>query len=159
MIRSTIILVVIMIGAIGGCQRAKQAAVGPQVEIDGKSYQVEVASTAQWRYNGLSNRPAPPEEAKGMLFVYPRAQVLDFCMRDCSFPLDIVFVGPDYKVVRTYTMMPEADRAGRKAYSSVAPAQFALEVREGEVAAHHIKPGDQVKFLDVGDPAKAEDSD
>jgi hypothetical protein len=144
-----------MIVATSGCQRS---APGAQVEINGKSYHVELASTAGQRYSGLSNRAAPPA-GEGMLFVYPRAQVMDFCMRDCSFPLDIVFIGPDYKVVRMYTMEPEADRAGRKEYSSVAPAQFALEVREGEVAANHIKPGDQVKFINVPDPAKAEDRD
>jgi uncharacterized membrane protein (UPF0127 family) len=147
-----------MISAISGCQRTKQSTLVPQVEINGRSYQVELASTAQQRYNGLSNRPAPPA-GKGMLFVYPRAKMLDFCMRDCSFPLDIIFIGPDHKVIRTYTMEPEADRVGSKAYSSVKSAQFALEVREGEVAANHIKPGDEVKFVSVGDPAKAQDDD
>ena len=141
--------------ALSGCQRATSCA---SAKVGGKTFQVELAANSTQRYSGLSNRPAPAD-GKGMLFVYPSPRMLDFCMRDCSFPLDIIFIGADNKVVQTYTMAVERDRAGRQIYSSRAPAQFALELRSGEVAANGIKPGDEVKFTDIGDPAKAQYSD
>lgn len=130
----------------------------PTVTINGRSWTVELATTSQQRYQGLSGRTSLSDRA-GMLFVYPRAEVLDFCMRGCPNPIDIAFLDADRKVIRIYTMQPEADMSGSTCYSSDAPAQFAFETAGGALGAAGVKVGDQANFSsDIPSPAKAQDS-
>lgn len=117
----------------------------PRVTINGKSWVVDLAVTPEQRYLGLSGREQLSDEA-GMLFVFPRAKVLEFCMRDCIIPIDIAFIGDDMRVVRTYTMAVEPDRAGRIIYSSNLPARYALEAAAGSMERAGVKIGDLVTF-------------
>lgn len=127
-----------------------------KVQINGKIWYVDLAMTDAQRYKGLSGRPALGPDL-GMLFVYPRERVLTFCMRDCDMPLDIVFLDSRRRVVQTYTMEVEPDRSGSRGYSSIVPAQYALELRAGEIAARNIRQGDEATFLDLPDGTKADD--
>jgi uncharacterized membrane protein (UPF0127 family) len=77
-------------------------------------------------------------------------------MRGCYIPLDIAFIDADGYVVKTATMAVEDDLAGRIVYSSDRPAQFALEVPAGTLAAANVKPGSKVIFSpDIPLPTKA----
>ena len=92
-----------------------------------------------------------------MLFVYPKPDVLEFCMRDCEIPLDIAFISAEMKVVRILTMPVESDRAGTVRYSSNTPAQYALEVRAGDLARANVTVGQKVTFHGpMPDPALTE---
>ena len=94
-----------------------------------------------------------------MLFVYPSPQVLDFCMRGCTIPLDIAFIDADLRVVATYTMAVEPDLAGSVNYSSLGPVQFALEVPGGALGQASVRPGDKVVFsAQIHEAAKEADS-
>jgi len=94
-----------------------------------------------------------------MLFVYPSPKALDFCMRDCFIPLDIAFIDADLRVVVTYTMAVEPDRAGSVSYSSLRPAQFALELPAGALSRAGVRPGDKVVFsAQIHEAAKEADS-
>lgn len=81
-----------------------------------------------------------------MLFLYPSERVLEFCMRDCLIPLDIAFLSADLRVVRMHTMEVEPDMAGQIVYASDSPAQYALEVGAGELAAAGVRVGDRAVF-------------
>ena len=129
---------------------------GPQVTINGSSWRVELATTAAQKYRGLSGRPDLPAD-RGMLFVYPSAGMLEFCMRGCLIPLDIAFISADHRVVAVHTMSVEPDLAGRKVYSSKVPAQFALELQAGQLALAGVKLGAVVTFAgEISDAAKAD---
>ena len=116
---------------------------------------VDVASTNQQRYQGLSGKPVLPDNV-GMLFVYRQPKVLDFCMRGCPIPIDIAFIGADMRVDKTYQMKPEPpDWVGSEDYCSDQPAQYALEVAGGVLEQAGVKQGDHVLFLGpLGDAAK-----
>jgi len=127
-----------------------------RVEINGCLWRVETAQTGMARHRGLSFRRSLRPDA-GMLFIYPKPDVLEFCMRDCEIPLDIAFIDADLKVVRIHTMPVEPDRAGTVRYTSGAPAQYALEVRAGEFESAGIKVGQKVTFHGpLPNPALAE---
>lgn len=117
----------------------------PRVTINGTTWLVELAITPEQRRRGLSFRMELPE-GTGMLFVFDEPEILSFWMRDCYIPLDIAFVGPDRRVVQTYTMSVEPDRAGRARYESNLPAQWALEVPAGSLARAGVKVGQLVTF-------------
>jgi len=140
-----------------GCEKPQS---GPQpsakVTIRGQSWQVELAATADQRYQGFSDRKDLPA-GRGMLFIFPQPRVLDFCMRFCLIPLDIAFIGPDMRVVRMYTMEVEPYGFDTKHYDSEVPAQYALEVPKGALAAAGVRVGDKVEFSsNMPDAAKAE---
>lgn len=117
----------------------------PRVEINGHAWRVELAATRVARYQGLSGRRSLARDS-GMLFIYPKPGVLDFCMRDCEVPLDIAFINADLEVIRIHTMPVEPDRLGRKFYSSDKPAQYALEVPAGDLAKAKVTVGQKVTF-------------
>ena len=138
------------LAAAAGCD--KPSPPPASVTIGGRTWQVELATTVEQRYRGLSDRPKLAADA-GMLFIYPRPQVLDFCMRQCLIPLDIAFIDADLRVVKTCTMPVEPYGLERATYSSAVPAQYALEVSAGALSAAGVKAGDTVKFSGNVPPA------
>ncbi|MCD6303901.1 MAG: DUF192 domain-containing protein, partial [Planctomycetes bacterium] len=118
------------------------------VTIRGHTWQVELAVTPEQRYRGLSNRKELPA-GRGMLFVFETPQVLEFCMRQCLIPLDIAFIDENLRVVKTCTMAVEPYGFERAVYSSDRPAQYALEVPAGSLAAAGVAVGDTVRFSGI----------
>ena len=142
--RAALVVAAMMLGA--GCDKPQpQPRPSAAVTIRGRSWQVELATTAEQRYRGLSDRKDLPA-GRGMLFIYPQPQILDFCMRQCLIPLDIAFIGPDMRVVKIYTMEVEPYGFDTKRYDSEVPAQYALEVPKGALAAAGVQVGDKVGF-------------
>ncbi len=136
-----------------GCESASPPV--PQVRIRGETWTVELALTEREQQEGLSGRDTL-DVKKGMLFVYPRAKNLIFCMRRCNIPIDIVFVGADLRVVNTYEMQVEPDRAGRVSYSSNLPARYALELIGGTLKRLGVRVGDRVEFFGIPNSPTAE---
>jgi uncharacterized protein len=144
-----------LVGAACGASCNRQPPSPPSATIAGHTWKLEIARTEESRYQGLSDR-VKLEEGTGMLFIYPRSQVLEFCMRNCYIPIDIAFVDANRRVVKVHTMKVEPRGLERETYSSVDPVQFALEVNAGELGKAGVKEGDSVDFSSVPDPAKAE---
>ena len=135
-------MLAVVLAAMRGCRKKPDPAT---VTIGAATWRVELATTGPQRYRGLSWRQSLPDDA-GMLFVYEQAKVLEFCMRECFIPLDIAFIDSEHRVIKIHTMAVEADRAGRKMYSSGGAAQFALEVNGGSLRRAGVKVGDRVTF-------------
>ncbi|MCY2931452.1 MAG: DUF192 domain-containing protein [Planctomycetota bacterium] len=151
-IRSWTIAGVCFLAAAGGCDRGEP---GPAVTIRGTTWQVELAMTSDERYQGLSNRRSMPD-GRGMLFLYPSADVRAYCMRRCLIDLDIAFIGPDLRVVKMYTMKVEPGGAAAVTYSSESPAQYVLETEAGALERAGVRAGDVVSFsAAVPEAAKA----
>ncbi len=148
---------VLSIPAVGCRDRAKPAKPAPaQVTIAGKTWTVEIADTEVERGQGLSGVAYLAPDA-GMLFVYPAARKVSYCMRGCYIPLDIAFISSDNRIVAMYTMEVEPDLAGRKPYRSGSPVQYVLETAGGAFAKAGVKMGDLVSFSgNMVGPAKAE---
>lgn len=103
--------------------------------------QVEIASTGQQRYAGLSFRESLDEGA-GMLFVYPKEQPLVFTMRNTLLPLSIAFIDADLVIDEIIDM----DVGPGQLFPSRAPAQFALEVNQGWFERHDIEVGTRLSM-------------
>jgi len=109
--------------------------------VDKTSYTAWIARDGLERTLGLMNvtEDELPDD-RGMIFVFEFDRLLSFWMRNTIIPLDIAYIRSDGTIVKTYTMQP-LNEAG---YPSIEPAQFALEVRAGELDKHGIGPGDKV---------------
>jgi uncharacterized membrane protein (UPF0127 family) len=148
---------VLLVAGVCGCG---DEPVVPTVEINGARWQVELAMTDAARYRGLSGR-RNVSPGHGMLFIYPDAAERQYVMRGCLVQLDIAFIGPDLRVIRTWTMVVETDpralQEGGRVYHSDGAAQYVLEVPAGALDAAGVQPGDAVRLLGpIPDATKAE---
>jgi uncharacterized membrane protein (UPF0127 family) len=125
------------------------------IQVNGHPFQVWLALSDKQRERGLmyvpaeelaATAPADNSEAvqRGMLFVFPDEQELAFWMLNTITPLDIAYISADGRIVQTYTMAPLETRT----YSSIEPAQFALEAQAGVFAQLGIAAGQHVEIPD-----------
>lgn len=119
-----------------------------EIEVAGIPVVVEVADEEGERGLGLMYREKLAAD-RGMLFVYPDAQVRSFWMKDTRIPLTIAYIGADGRIVTLADMKP----LDRSSVPSDAPAQYALEMNRGWFDAHGVKVGAVVTGLPAG-PAK-----
>ena len=69
-----------------------------KIKINYKEYIVEVAESEDQKETGLQNIQYLPND-EGMLFVYDEPETIGFWMKDTNIPLDIIFIGDDFKVI------------------------------------------------------------
>lgn len=135
------------------------------VKIKDRTFKLEVAATNEARIRGMGGRTEIPPDT-GMIFVFPRATRLSFVMRDCSIPIDAIFVDPSGRVTAVYTMQPEEPRkpgeddaaydARLKKYPSRFPAQYVIELQGGMADTLGVKAGEKID-LDLDRLARASD--
>ena len=106
--------------------------------------QTELAATEKSRERGLMFRKSMPED-RGMLFVFEKEARLSFWMKNTRFPLDIIWIDQNKKIVDIYEYaLPCKDVC--KTITPQANAQFVLEVNAGFAEKHGIKVGDSLNF-------------
>ncbi len=104
---------------------------------------VRVASKEASREIGLSNS-LPLHSNQGMLFIFNSADNYGFWMKDMIFPIDIIWIGENKKIVYIEkNVLPESYP---KNFSPNVKAMYVLEVLSGFSEKHNIKIGDEVFF-------------
>lgn len=113
------------------------------VEIAGVTLEVGVARTPAERTTGLSG-VASLSEDEGMLFVFEKPDTYDFWMKGMLFPLDIIWLDQDKKVIHIEkNALPESYP---KAFGPDQNSAYVLEVVAGFSDKHKLKIGDQAEF-------------
>ncbi|MCK4340913.1 MAG: DUF192 domain-containing protein [Phycisphaerae bacterium] len=87
-------------------------------------------------------RPKEIADDQGMLFVFYGERVRGFWMRNTVTPLDIAFARMDGTIVKIWQMPPLT----LQSFSSIEPAMFALEVKQGTFDRLGIKAGDRIEI-------------
>ena len=122
------------------------------VTLGSVDFAAEVARTSAERAKGLSGRPGL-RPGTGMLFVFDSGRASTFWMKGMLFPLDIVWIGVDCRIVDiTLNSPPPAPTTADSelpTYASTAPAAYTFEVAAGEVEGRGIKIGDEVRFSGI----------
>ena len=114
------------------------------MQIGSKKFEIEVAHTDKQREIGLMFRDSMPAN-HGMLFVFDDAQVRAFWMKNTRIPLDIIYIGPDKRVVSIKQM----EAFDLRPTSSEKPAQYALELNQGAAKDAGVSVGD---LIDIPPP-------
>lgn len=139
--------------ASGGADRKKVVRT-ERVEIHGESFDLELAVDDDARSRGLGGRTSIPDKG-GMLFVFPNTELRRFWMLDCEIDIDIIFLDPLGIVTAVHEMKAEPRQPGEsldaykgrlKLYSSIAPAQYAIELKAGSIERLGIKPGEKIQL-------------
>lgn len=106
---------------------------------------VEIADTPEKRARGLMYRRDLAPNA-GMLFVFPKVEVLEFWMKNTPLPLDMIFFDATQRVVG---IVERAKPFSTTPRGPGVPAQFVLEVHGGFAARHGIAVGQRAEFVRV----------
>lgn len=105
------------------------------------AFRVEVAATPEEQRKGMMFRTAVgPNE--GMIFPYSTPQPRSFWMKNTVIPLDIIYIGPDRRVLNIVRGEPYSETL----LPSSGPVINVLEIAAGRAAALQIKPGDRVEW-------------
>jgi uncharacterized membrane protein (UPF0127 family) len=104
-------------------------------------FNVELATTPPQIAQGLMFRRQMAPDS-GMLFIFERPDPATFWMKNTYIPLDMIFIGPDGRILNiaertiplTETPVPAAG-----------PTRAVLEVNGGTSSRLGIKPGDRVR--------------
>lgn len=105
------------------------------------SFRVEVAATGAEQQRGLMFRTAMGAD-EGMIFPNSVPQQRAFWMHNTVIPLDIIYIGPDRRILNIVQGEPYNDTS----LPSAGPVINVLELNAGRSAELGIKPGDLVSW-------------
>lgn len=137
-----------------GCTAAQQELVDrkQELELHGPidsvaTVEIEIANTDETREAGLMFRESLGADS-GMLFVFDDVEVRNFWMKNTLLPLDVIFFDEEGDWVSTSTMSP-CENMPCISYSSIFPAQYALEVNAGWAKRNAVSEGWKI-ILPIG---------
>lgn len=117
-----------------------------EIAIRGTTIAVEVVDTPLERSQGLSGRDGLLDH-HGMLFVFESPQSPGFWMKDMRFPIDIIWIDVNGKVIGISPDLP-APKENEAPKEAAPPGNilYALEIDAGRAATYGWKVGDAVSF-------------
>lgn len=123
-----------------------QAYVSIQTQNGEVVFTVEVMRTSSEQAQGLMYRDGIADNI-GMLFVYSDSAERIFWMKNTYFPLDMLFLDTQGKVIHLIHEAQPCSIDNCSNFSSVYPAQYVLEIRGGLVREKQIQLGDRVEMF------------
>ena len=137
----------------GGCTQPASTPTRERILINAEPFELELANDDASRAYGLMGRTEIPPYG-GMLFIFPDADIRSFWMGDCLVDIDIIFLDPQGRVTATHQMRAEPPRRAHETndayrsrlaeYSSVHPAQFAIELAAGTLKELNLEVEDKI---------------
>jgi uncharacterized membrane protein (UPF0127 family) len=127
---------------LSGCASAG----APWVDLAGKRYSVEVATTDAQRERGLMFRDSLPAD-HGMLFIHDREEPQAYWMKNTHIPLDILYFDNARKLVSQQRDVPPCTLGDAcPPYPSIAPARYVLELNAGQAARLQLHDGAELRI-------------
>ena len=106
------------------------------------SFKTELAATQQEQAKGMMFRTEMGDD-EGMLFPSYTPQLRSFWMKNTPLPLDIIFIGPDRRILNIAADTPPYTEEN---VSSDGITSGVLELIGGRAAELGLKPGDKVDW-------------
>ncbi len=151
MVAALVMLAACSPGAVASKQAEPQAAATPRHPVSGLAVipltaaghrlKVELAATAEEQARGLMFRKEMGAD-EGMLFPMNPPRPAQFWMRNTVMPLDIIFIGPDRRVLNVVHAVPYDETP----LPSAGVAGAVLELNAGRAAQLGIGPGTVVAW-------------
>ena len=114
------------------------------------TFTVELAIAADQRQQGLMNRDEMAAD-RGMLFDFGETRRVYMWMKNTYLPLDMLFIGPDGKIVLVKAdTMPLSEEI----IDSHDPVRFVLELNAGTAQKLGITAGDKIESSQIAASAK-----
>jgi hypothetical protein len=119
--------------------------VTPLTLPSGKVLQVEVMVEDADRAMGLMFRPSLPED-RGMLFIFERPDFYGIWMKNCRFPIDIVWLDEERRVVHVSERTPPCTADPCPVYEPLRKAVYVVELNAGVAKAEKAVVGSAFSF-------------
>lgn len=158
-IRTLIVFTTLLLLAVSGFKLLSHDAIGQvqelgttslpnkvNVTINNANLQADVALTPEEQAKGLSIKDTL-QSNEGMLFPSESPRILSFWMKDMKFPIDILWLNADKKVVHIEeSLQPCSPFLPCPSYTPDIQAQYVLETVAGFSSANRITEGTPVEF-------------
>ena len=109
------------------------------LSLSGQRYHLSIMDDEAERERGLSGTDNLPE-GEAMLFVFPSDNTWGIWMKDMKYPIDIVWLDSDKKVV--YTIKDAQPSSYPKIFQPVEKARYVIELPNGTIEKTGIAVGD-----------------
>lgn len=106
---------------------------------------LEIADTDYDVQTGLMYRNSMRND-RGMLFVFPTMRERFFYMKNTKFPLDLIYIDNDKKIV---SFQENAKPFDETSLPSQVPAQYVLEVNAGLAETWLLEIGDRIEYSEI----------
>lgn len=139
--------VVIFLGSfflIGNFSKDQKSNEYKFVKIAGQKVKVDLAVSETEKEKGLSGKSSLGEN-EGMLFVFNTEDKYPFWMKDMNFPLDMIWLNKDLKVV--YVKKEVLPESYPKTFIPSENAKYVLEVPAGFSEKNNLQVGDSALFI------------
>lgn len=115
------------------------------VQVNGQTFNTEVPNNQTEFDKGLGDRPCIlPNQA--MLFPFKQPGQYAFWMKDMKFPIDIIWIGPDHKIVAMEINEQPSTYPDKFVNQKDRPAQYVLETQANRSKELNIGLGTVVYF-------------
>lgn len=115
------------------------------VKVNNITLNVILATTPGDQSKGLAVKDSMNEN-EGMLFVFKNSQKHSFWMKDMKFPIDIIWVDPEGRIVHIEkNLQPCVFLLPCTSYSPENDSMYVLEVVSNFTNKYNIKLGDQIQ--------------
>lgn len=111
----------------------------------GSVLQVEVMVKDEDRSMGLMFRPSLARD-RGMLFIFERPDFHGIWMKNCRFPIDIVWLDEERRVVHVAEAVPPCRADPCPVYNPLRRAAFVVELNAGQARHEKAVVGATLRF-------------
>jgi uncharacterized membrane protein (UPF0127 family) len=111
----------------------------------GKVLQAELMIKDEDRAMGLMFRPSLPLE-RGLLFVFEDVDFHGIWMNNCRFPIDIVWLDEERRVVHVAESVPPCKTEPCPVYTPMKKAAYVVEINAGQARREKASLGSRLEF-------------
>lgn len=111
----------------------------------GRAFQAELMVRPEDRAMGLMFRPSLPKD-RVLLFVFEREDFHSIWMKNCRFPIDIVWLDDDRRIVHVAERVPPCRADPCPSYAPLRKGSYVIEMNAGVARAEKLAVGQTVDF-------------
>lgn len=111
----------------------------------GKVLQAELMVQDEDRQMGLMFRPSLPLD-RGLLFVFEEIDFHGIWMKNCRFPIDIVWLDEERRVVHVAEAVPPCKADPCPVYQPMKKAAYVVEINAGQARREKATLGSRLEF-------------
>jgi uncharacterized membrane protein (UPF0127 family) len=143
--RRNTLLLVAGLGALAGASSGAPAVI-PLTLPSGTVLQAEVMVKDEDRAMGLMFRPSLPKD-RGMLFVFDTSDFHGIWMKNCKFPIDILWLDEQRSVVHVAEAVPPCKAEPCPVYNPLRRAAYVVELNAGQARREKAVIGSTIGFV------------